>query len=441
MPVRRVFHTWWPLAASWLLMGIELPALSAVVARLADPEVNLAAYSGIVFPLALLIESPIIMLLAASTALSVDWSSYLKLRRFMMATSGALTLLHVLVAFTPLYYFVVERLMGAGQEIVEPGRVGLMLMTPWTYSIAYRRFNQGVLIRCGHSQSVGVGTVVRLSADALVLALGYLNGSLPGIVVAAGAVTCGVMSEAAYVGWVVRPVLRDELRLAPPAAERLTLRGFLRFYVPLAMTSLLTLLSQPIGSAALNRMPRAVESLAAWLVVSSFVFLFRSVGVAYNEVVVALLDEPGSSTSLRRFTAWLALATSVGLLVIAATPLSSLWFGQVIGLRPELAELGRQGLWLAIPMPGLAVLQSWYQGAILHGRRTRGISEAVAIYLAAVALLLWAGVAWGRLPGLFIALAAMTLSMAAQTAWLWQRSRPVMQRVRQRDVFLSDGAG
>ncbi|HLA97110.1 MAG TPA: hypothetical protein VJL34_01560, partial [Anaerolineales bacterium] len=63
-----------------------------------------------------------------------------------------------------------------------------------------------------------------------------------------------------------------------------------------------------------------------------------------------------------------------------------------------------------------------------------GISEAVAIYLAAVALLLWAGVAWGRLAGLFIALAAMTISMAAQTAWLWQRSRPVMQRVRQRDA-------
>src|SRR3990172_2989147 len=123
MPVRRVFHPWWPLAASWLLMGIELPALSAVVARLAYPEVNLAAYSGIVFPLALLIESPIIMLLAASTALSVDWASYLKLRRFMMATSGALTLLHILVAFTPLYYFVVERLMGAGREIVEPGRI------------------------------------------------------------------------------------------------------------------------------------------------------------------------------------------------------------------------------------------------------------------------------------------------------------------------------
>ena len=60
---RRIYYTWWPLAASWLLMGIELPAISAVIARLENPTINLAAYGGIVFPLALIIESPIIMMM------------------------------------------------------------------------------------------------------------------------------------------------------------------------------------------------------------------------------------------------------------------------------------------------------------------------------------------------------------------------------------------
>ena len=150
-------------------MGAELPALSAVVARLANPEINLAAYGGVVFPLALIVESPIIMLLAASTALSKDWDSYMKLRRFMMIAGATLTALHILVAFTPLYYLVVGTIIGAPQEIIEPARIGLMIMTPWTWSIAYRRFNQGLLIRFGHSQAVGIGTVIRLSADGLVL--------------------------------------------------------------------------------------------------------------------------------------------------------------------------------------------------------------------------------------------------------------------------------
>ena len=71
-------------------MGVELPLMSAVVARLPDPTIHLAAYGGVVFPIALIIESPIIMLLSASTALSKDWASYRKLWYFMMIAGAAL---------------------------------------------------------------------------------------------------------------------------------------------------------------------------------------------------------------------------------------------------------------------------------------------------------------------------------------------------------------
>jgi hypothetical protein len=117
--MRRIIHTWWPLAASWVMMSLEGPALSAVVARLADPEINLAAYGGVVFPLALIIESPIIMLLAASVALSKDWDSYARLHRYMIAAGAVLTAVHVVVRL-PVYYFVVRGLIGAPEEILEP---------------------------------------------------------------------------------------------------------------------------------------------------------------------------------------------------------------------------------------------------------------------------------------------------------------------------------
>ena len=94
-------------------MSAEGPALSAIVARLADPKIHLAAYGGIVFPMALLIESPIIMLLAASTALSKDWASFVRMRRFMMFTGAGLTALHLLVTLTPLYDLVVRGLLNA----------------------------------------------------------------------------------------------------------------------------------------------------------------------------------------------------------------------------------------------------------------------------------------------------------------------------------------
>jgi len=414
-------------------MSAELPAIVAVVARLPDPAIHLAAYGGVVFPLALIIESPVIMLLAASTALSQDWQAYRTLRRYMMRMGAALTALHLALALTPLYDVVVRGLLGAPAEIVEPARVGLILMTPWTWSIAYRRFNQGVLIRFGRARTVGLGTVVRLSTVALVLAAGYALGTLPGIVVGTVAVSAGVMAEALYARRAVRPVLDGPLRARPSAAAAVTARSFAVFYVPLVLTSLLTLVAQPIGSAAISRLPMAIASLAVWPAVGGLIFILRSPGIAFNEVVVAMLDEPGAARGLRRFTLLLAAGATALALLIAAAPLADLWFRRIQALPPDLAALGRPALWLVLPLAALSAVQSWHQGLLLHARRTRGITEAVVIYLVTSGVLLFAAVhvartaAWqrtmGDVPGLHIALATMTLATAAQSVWLWWRSR------------------
>ncbi len=425
MNLRKVTGAWWPLAASWLLMGAELPALSAVVARLPDAAINLAAYGGIVFPLALIIESPIIMLLAASTALSKDWASYRKIWKFMMIAGASLTALHILVAWTPLYYVVVRGVLGSPEEIIEPARIGLKIMLPWTWTIAYRRFNQGVMIRFGHSRSVGAGTVVRLAAGLTVLFIGLAVGTLPGIVVATTAVAAGVTSEALFAGWVVRPVLRNELAAAPPVDPPLTYNVFFAFYIPLVLTALLGLIAQPIGSAAIGRMPDPISSLAVWPVVTGLVFMVRGLAIAFNEVVVALLDEPGARPVLQRFTWILIAGTSAALLLLAATPLSDLWFSVVSALPPDLAALAGIAIWIALPLPALNALQSWYQGQLLHGRRTRGISESVVIFLVVDAAILIAGVMWGGVIGLYVGLVAMVTSMAAQTAWLGVRARRI----------------
>lgn len=432
LSIRRILKIWWPLAASWLLMAVEMPALSAVVARLPNAEINLAAYGGIVFPIALIIEAPVIMLLAGSTALSKDHASYLKIRRFMMWTGFGLTLAHILLAFTPLYYFVAERIIGAPDVIVEPARLGLMILTPWTWSIAYRRFQQGIMIRFGRSREVGAGTVVRLLTGGLVLLLGYWIGSIPGVAVGASAQALGVLSEAAFAGWRVRSTVRNRLVPAAPV-EPLTWKAFFDFYTPLALTSLLFLIWLPIGSAALSRMPRAVASLAVWQVLSGLTFMMRSFGFAYNEVVVALMDERLAYRALRRFTVTLTGATSLVHLMIVATPLVELWFGGVAALPSELAEMARTAFWIALPLAGLSVLQSWFQGSLTFSRKTRPIPEAVMVFLFSVVLVLGIGVYWGQVAGLYIGMLSFAVANGVQTIWLWQRSADVMRNLCARD--------
>ncbi len=410
-------------------MSAEVPALSAVVARLHNPEINLAAFGGITYPLALIIESPIIMLLAASTALSKDWPSFVRLRRYMNAMGLILTVGHLVFVFSPLYDLIARQVLGAPAEIIEPGRLGLIIFIPWTWAIAYRRFHQGMLIRFNRSYTVGTGTLIRLTADTLVLVTGYFLGTFPGIVVASCAVIFGVLCEALYVGLASQSVIQDELKRAPLVTPVLRLDSFVAFYIPLVLTSLLVLLVQPIGSAALGRMPLSLYSLAAWPVVTGFVSLFRSLGVAYNEVVVALLDWPGARRALRNFTFLLAGLSTVGILVAAYKPLAAWWFGDVSDLSPTLVEMALPALWLSIPLPALTVLQNWYQGTLVHARQTRSITEAVAIFLAVASLALAAGAIWSQAAGLYIASTAFTLANIAQTAWLGFRFNKLQRQL------------
>jgi len=439
--LRRIFHTWWPLAASWLFMGTELPMISAVMARLANPKIHLAAYGGVVFPIALIIEAPIIMLLAASTALSKDWVSYRKGYRFMMWAGGTLTAIHFAIAYTPLFYPVVQNLMGVPDEIVEPARLGMMIMIPWTWTIAYRRYHQGVLIRFGHSRAVGLGTAIRLASNAgmmaVVIGAGRLIGvDVPGIVVGTSGIAAGVISEAIYAGIAVRPVLRREMPQTPTVSPPLTWPAFFDFYWPLAVTALLNLIVQPMGSAAVSRMPLALDSLAVWPVVGGLTFMLRSMGFAYNEVVVALLDEPGALRNLRQFTGLLFAGVTAAIVVVAATRLSFLWFHTVSGLDAGLTALARNGLWAAALWPGLSVLQNWFQGVIVNQRKTRVITESVIVFMGVTgAVLVW-GAATAAFVGLYVGLAAFVIGQAAQVGWLWWRSRPLFAALQARDTAL-----
>lgn len=435
--VRDVATSWAPLAGSWLLMGIELPAVSAVMARLPHATVSLAAYGGVVFPLALLIESPILMLLTASTALARDVHSYHIVRRFMFITAGLLTALHAAIAFTPLFDLVAGKLIGVPAPVLEPARLGLRIMLPWTLSIAYRRTQQGVLIRFDHARAVTWGTVVRLAALSSVLTLGFSHGGVPGIVVGTSAIACGVMAEAAFAHFAIRSVRRGPLAAAPVVEPPLTMPAFIRFYTPLMLTPLINFIAMPLSAAAMSRMPNALESLAVWPVLSGSTFTVRSLGFAFHEVVVSQLDRFRAVPMLRRFAWGLAIVVTSVLLAGAVTPLGGWWFERVSALPTGLATLARQALWLLVPMGAVSVWQSYHQGALVHAHRTRAITESMVVLLATTATVLGIGVTWNSIPGVYLAALGMTVGGLAQIAWLSWRSGPAFASLAARDADAS----
>ncbi len=407
-------------------MSIELPAINAIVARLANPEVNLAAYGGVVFPIALTIEAPVIMLLAAATALSRDWRSYQRLKKITLIMGGFLGGVHLLVAVTPLYDFVVNVLLGAPPEVLEPGRMGLLFLTPWTVGIAYRRFQQGTMIRFGHSKMVGETTVIRLITTAIMLTIGITLRTIPGAWLAGMTQGLSVTMEAIYAGLRIRKI-RPKIKAAPDAEKPLTLKRFIAFYSPLAITSSLWLLWLPLISGAVSRMPDPLESLAIWSVVTGLLFMFRTPGVAYNEAVVALLEEPCAFPILKRFAQIISLGTVTLATIVVITPVSPWWFSVVANLPPGMVTTARMTLAFGIPLTVLSVYISLFQGMIVNKEKTGPVAEAVVIFLLSLGGILAVGVSTEVFKGVYVAVVAFTLAHLAQGVWLMLRSKKERQ--------------
>lgn len=418
---KQILITWLPLVASWILMALELPTINAFIARLPDAEINLATYGGVVFPLALIIEAPIIMLLAASTAFSRDWLSYQRLKKITLGMGIFLSALHLLIAITPLYDFIVKVILQAPPDVIEPGRASLIFLTPWTLSIAYRRFQQGAMIRFGNSRMVGETTAVRLITDLIVLIIGFSLKTIPGATLAAITQGMGVSVEAIYAGLRIRKI-RPQIKAAPPVENPLTLKRFIIFYGPLALTSTLWLLWAPLISGTVSRMPDPLESLAAWSVVSGLISVIRNFGVAYNEAVVALLERPGAFPVLRSFARIAALTTAALATLFVFSPLSTWWFGIVANIPPDLAKTARTALGIAILISAFSVYIHFFQGVIVFQEKTRPVAEATLAFLLTLAGVMILGVITAAFKGVYVAAAGYTLAHLIQGLWLMFRS-------------------
>ena len=398
-------------------MAAEGPFLAAVIARLADPKFNLAAF-GVAFAIGILVEAPVIMLMSAATALVEDRRSYLRLRNFGTVLGVLGTALLLLILTPPVFRFLMHTLLGLSGEIIELTRGALWLLLPWPGTIGYRRFVQGVLIRSGRTRLVAIGTVLRLVAMATTALALYWATDFPGAWVGAAALSVGVSFEAVAARWMARDTIHRLLEAGDSGSE-LTYGRIAHFYLPLALTSFIGLAVQPMLTFFMGRAPSPLESLAVFPVVNALSFMFRSLGLSYQDAAIALMGKRHEHfPELAWFGLSLGLLASAGLALIAFTPLATVWFSTISGLSAELSALAIVPTRVLVPLPAISVLLSFQRAILIQGRQTHPITVATAIEVAVIAILFIAG-AWGLgLVGVTAAFAAFVGGRTASNLYL-----------------------
>jgi Na+-driven multidrug efflux pump len=198
-----------------------------------------------------------------------------------------------------------------------------------------------------------------------------------------------VLIEALATRLMVSSTLREVLDVEDIENKSMRMKNITKFYAPLAMTSVLSMGIHPFVTFFLGRSYMAIESLAVLPVVGSLVFIFRSVGLSYQEVNIALLGRGKHNFDiLKSFAIGLGTVATLLISVMAFTPLADLWFINVSGLTKELSDLSFLPLRIMILLPALTLLMSFQRSTIVLGGNTGPISVSTAMELIVIVLVL-----------------------------------------------------
>lgn len=412
----RILRLWVPLEAAWLLMAVEGPFLAAILARLAEATTNLAAF-GVACGFAWLFESPIIMIMSAAAALVENRDALHKLRVFTYTLNGAVTLGLAVFICPPVFFLLTDTIMGLPPAVTRLAHPACVLLLPWPSAIGYRRFYQGILVRSGLTRRIAYGTALRLSTmGGTAVLLAALTG-MPGAMVGTAALSAGVVMEAvASRLWARQAVHRLLATEASPAYREtpLSYGTIARFYLPLALTSLLTMGVNPLIAFFLGRSRMPLESLAVMPVVNGLLFAFNTAGLTFQDVAITLYNlDRGSLRALKRFAGALALVTFCGLALLAFTPLRDFWLENVVGLAPDLARFARLPVAIIILLPAITAITCFQRALLVVVRTTRPITWATGVEVTGIAGSLFA---LTQLCGWVGAVAAVTAMVTGRLA-------------------------
>ena len=413
-----------PLSLSDVTMALGDPLQTTTLAHLPNARNTIAAV-GIARSIAIFFESPIIMILHASNALAPNPASRKALWKFVVLAGGGLSLLLFLIALPGVFPFVGDRLLGIPPALLPIAQQVLLLMGPWAFAIAWRRYFQGLLIHYGQAQAVAEASLWRLGTVALILGWGYLSQT-PGGIVAGLAMVSGAMVEAVVVTIAARRhgvTNLPQADLTNPLVNALptNLRQVFKFYAPLANSMMVVWGGRVLLVGIIARSQNSALALAAWtaawgviVVISNSTRMIQQIIIKYRHTV--------PDQQLLKFTLTVGFVCSSVLLIMTNTPIGDSIVQTFVGNDRELVDSIKPVLQICSVVPLLVALQNATQGFLVSDGRTGTVNLSTWLGTATLLLIAVLGVNAG-MGGAFAAAIAMVSSLLIEITCLFLKSR------------------
>ncbi len=200
--------------------------------------------------------------------------------------------------------------------------------------------------------------------------------------------------------------------------SRAEARLVLRLWLPLALTWLMMSLEGPIAIAFISRLSEPTSNLAAFSIALSIAFFVESPIMMLLSAGAALVTDRRRYEQLFRFAAGLNGFLSLMMFVLGLPPVFARLNGVLWGLSPALGELVRGAIWLLVPWPAAIGFRRLWQGVLIRAGRSRQISFATVVRLAAMSGAGLLGSLWakqgGTLPGVWVGAVALSAGVVAE---------------------------
>ncbi|BAY73132.1 hypothetical protein DSM107007_23930 [Nostoc sp. PCC 7120 = FACHB-418] len=369
-----------PLSLSDVAMTLGDPLQTSALSRLSFPQETLAGV-GVVKGVAVFLESPIIMILHASTALGGQAKSRRVLWQFTVIAGLALSGIFLFLTWKPLYNWLLLDLFGVSSSIAARGRTAFLLMFLWPFVIAWRRFFQGLLIRAHKSIAVGWASVARLTWVIVTLAVG-VSLRLDGAFLAGITMMGAILIEAVLVTWfglrlgaisILNQQGYSETKKLPQTFGEVTF-----YYLPLASTMLLVWGARAILLSLIARAFDGSIALAVWPAAWGLLLSIANGTRMIQQVVISAYEETSRRT-LAAFVIIVGLSFTLIPFFLGYTDQGLFLLRQFLGNNPSLVNASRPVIQILSCLPLLLALQNTFQGLLIHKGKNWFINLATLV--------------------------------------------------------------
>ena len=292
----------------------------------------------------------------------------IRVQIFVIAVGLILSLPILGLALTSTGHQLIQTAYGVDASLAWRVADYLLLMTPLLLFTAERHFFMGLLVQARLTGTVTILNLIYLTLVLAALITGFYLGLQPMYVIV-GAEVIGVSSLVLLLGAAIR------IRYRLPSLEEhqgVTYHELLRFFLPVSTTGVMFALSRPIIFAFATRATDSLLIVAALRVAFDFTMLFQQAANQFRHFFITFgVDDLATK---RQFMTIIAVALTLLAATFALSPLSTLVWGQLMGLSAQLQELANQCVLILSLTPLVLVFRNYYHSQLMLLRRTTGMA-------------------------------------------------------------------